>query len=79
LDVDKLPEEASEILEVAATEKEAQLNSTGQQATHIALDALALAVLDMSIVDRTIEAIAKQVLMLLCISRTRRATSCTAA
>ena len=61
LDVEKLPEEAVEILETAAAGMEAQLTTSGQQATHTALEALALAVLDMSIVDATIASIAEQV------------------
>ena len=60
IDLEKLPEEVAEILEVAATDMEAQLASSGQQATHTALEALALAVLDMSIVDATIAFVSEQ-------------------
>lgn len=45
---------------------EAHLAATGEQATHTAFDSHTLAVLEMSLVDRTIEAIAEQVLQFFC-------------
>jgi hypothetical protein len=61
LDLDKLPEQAAQILEDGAIAKESQLLSKGQNATHTALDAVALAALDMNVIDRTIESIVDQV------------------
>lgn len=62
LDLEALPEEAAEILEASTCDMEAQLQAMGQQATHIVLDAMAMAVLDMKTVDATIESICEQVL-----------------
>lgn len=62
IDLDQFPEDAAELLEAAATERQVALTEAGQHSTHTALEAHVLAVLDMALVDKTIEEIASQVL-----------------